>query len=324
MTSAVLVLAFNRPDLLTSVLERVAIANPASVHVVVDGPRMDNQEDQAACEANRQVVKRFNSQLTIKTRFREENFGCKASVSEGITWFLKDVGEGIILEDDCLPSPSFFPFCDRFLRAYRESPDVGMLVGTHYKPERIQGPEKVFWSRYGLVWGWATWERAWAKYDADMADWGTLRQTEWLLGKVNGHRDAEFFWRRAFDNCRFNGLDSWAWPWMYSLWRNDSLSLHSNRNLVLNVGFVPGATHTRQPVESYRESRLQELDVTLLEEPAPGVDKREDRWMDLHHFQTMKAWNPIRRRLWNPMKLVAKRVLPTAFTDRLRRGREVK
>lgn len=320
MTPAVLVLAFNRPDLLDSVLQRVASANPRSVHVVVDGPRVGNARDVEACEASRQIAGRFDSHLTMKTRFRDSNLGCKNSVADGISWFLNDVGEGIILEDDCLPSPSFFPFCDRFLETYREDPDVGMIAGTHYKPEKIQGPEKVFWSRYGLCWGWATWHRAWAKFDSELADWPTVRETDWLSAKVNGYRDAEFFWRRAFDNCHFSGLDSWAWPWMYSLWRDDLKTLHSNRNLVLNVGFVPEATHTRQPVKSYRASQLQQLQVADLGPPLIGISQQEDRWMDLHHFQTMKEWNPIRRWLWNPAKRSLAKRLPAGCINRLREG----
>jgi len=317
MNRPVLLLVFNRPDHTSELVRRVITSGSRDVYVVADGPR-PGTEDSAKCQEVREIVENSSWNGHLKVLFRDKNLGCKRSVSDGITWFLEQAGEGVILEDDCIPSPSFFSFCDVMLDRYRSDASVGMVAGTHYKPASLQGEEKIFFSRYGLCWGWATWQRAWSHFDGAMLDWPHLRSTPWLAEVVNGHRDAEFFWRSAFDECYFRNLDSWAWPWMYSLWHNELKTLHSNRNLVLNVGFSDEATHTKAPVASYRAAALQEINVDLLKTPCPDICQKEDRWMDIHHFGTRRTWNPVRRKLVLPMRSFLRRNLPERLIRTLR------
>ena len=111
--------------------------------------------------------------------FRDENVGCKLGVSSAITWLFKNEDKGIILEDDCVPSASFFYFCEELLVRYQNDERIGAIAGSSFiKPGFSE--KSYFFSRYPFAWGWATWARAWRHFDIEMKAWPELRRTEFL------------------------------------------------------------------------------------------------------------------------------------------------
>lgn len=180
MRSAVLFLVFNRPDTTRKVFEAIRAAKPQRLYVAADGPRMGSACEAGCCAEVRRIVTDVDWLCDVKFLFREQNLGCKMGPYSGISWFFEHEEEGIIIEDDILPLPSFFPYCDELLERYRDDERVGLISGSNiiYKHYRIQ--DSYFFSQYSLIWGWASWRRAWQTYDIHMHQWPSLKAGSWL------------------------------------------------------------------------------------------------------------------------------------------------
>src|SRR5277367_265131 len=108
----ILFLIFNRPGCTTDTFEAISKIKPKKLYVAADGPRPGKPGENALCEETREIVNKIDWDCDVKTLFRESNLGCKNAVSSAITWFFENEEMGIILEDDCMPAQSFFPFCE--------------------------------------------------------------------------------------------------------------------------------------------------------------------------------------------------------------------
>ena len=175
---------------------------------------------------------------------RDANLGCGRAVSAAITWFFHHVDRGIILEDDCLPDPSFFSFCGELLQRYAEDARVGTVSGTGLIPESLSPANSHFFSKYVGIWGWATWRRWWDKYDYDL---GSMTVEEWTtVVRARSENAVERrYWLHILDLMLQGKIDTWDFQVQFSAWKENSLHVTSSRNLVENLGFRGDATHTR-------------------------------------------------------------------------------
>lgn len=239
----VVFLVFRRPELTARVLARIREARPSRLFVVADGPRRGRAEDAAGCAEVRRVIERGVDWPCELTRdYAPENRGCAARVSSGITAAFAAADEAIILEDDCLPDASFFPFCAELLARHRDDERVAQVAGCCFLAPPA-GPESYFFSRYPHCWGWATWRRAWRHYDHDLAAWRDPATRARVLGAIEDPRERAY-WQDAFDRTAAGRTDSWAYRWTLSCWARGAWSANATANLVTNVGFGAQATHT--------------------------------------------------------------------------------
>jgi len=174
-----LFLVFNRPEPTARVFERIRAMRPATLYVSADGPRAGRDGEYDACRKVREIVKNVDWDCDTKYLFHDSNLGCKKGVSTGITWFFENEAEGIVLEDDCLPDPSFFQFCSELLTRYRDDGRIGLIAGTNYLGES-ECEDDYFFSRHCPIWGWASWRRAWSRYDLAMRDWPEFKRRGFL------------------------------------------------------------------------------------------------------------------------------------------------
>lgn len=260
-TPPILFLLFNRPDLTQRVFERIRQAAPQRLFIAADGPRPGMPTDVELCAQARQVVEWIDWKCEVHTLFRETNLGCKQAVSSAIDWFFEHVEEGIILEDDCVPHPTFFRFCAELLERYRDDERIMVISGDNFQQGRQRTPYSYYFSCYTHIWGWATWRRAWRYYDGDMKHWPELRQTSWLLD-VLGDEVSATYWRNIFDKAHAGKIDSWAYPWISSCWAQNGLTILPEVNLVSNIGFGDAATHTKKG-----DSRIANLPTAAMKFP---------------------------------------------------------
>lgn len=235
---------FNRPDSTARVFQEIARAKPTRLLVVADGPRADRVGEAEKCAAARAIINQVNWKCEVFTNFSDENLGCKQRVSSGIDWIFEQVEEAIILEDDCLPHPTFFRFCQEMLERYRYDSRIGMISGDNFQFGRIHNDASYYFSHYGHIWGWASWRRAWSNYNRDAALWPEFRDGNYLDGLVTGRSEYRY-WFRAFQSVYDGKIDTWDYQWALSLWGQGMLSILPNVNLISNIGFEPTATHTR-------------------------------------------------------------------------------
>lgn len=242
----VLFLIFNRPDLTQQVFSVIRQVKPKHLFIAADGPRIGKSGEQELCIETRELVLgMIDWDCEIKTLFRDENLGCKLAVSGAINWFFDNVEEGIILEDDCVPDISFFPFCEWLLNYHRTNEAIMHIAGNNFLRDKLKIEGSYYLSRYSHIWGWATWKRAWAKYDRDISFWPLIREGDFLNNFFGGNRVMSSYWTENFDITYQGKIDNWDAQWLLTCWYNKGGSIIPRSNLVRNIGFREDATHTK-------------------------------------------------------------------------------
>lgn len=245
MPTPVVFLVFNRPELTARVFARIREARPAKLLVVCDGPRAHVPEDLPKVAAVRRIVEEgADWGCEVLRNYSEENLGCRQRVASGLNWAFSQVEEAIILEDDCLPDPSFFSFCGELLERYRDDERVMHINGTNFIAPHRREKSSYYFSKYVWVWGWATWRRAWRHYDFTMETWN---ERQAALNESLDSRRESAFWKNTFETARkdWQRAATWDFPWIYSCWTRGAHSVVPVRNLIENLGFGSDATHTR-------------------------------------------------------------------------------
>lgn len=244
LKTPVLFLIFNRPETTSQVWGVIKQVQPVELFIASDGPRKDMEGDVEKCQRVRQIVNQIDWDCNVKTLFREENLGCKIAVSSAIDWFFKEVEEGIILEDDCLPHPSFFQFCHELLGRYRYDERIMVISGNNFQLGHNLTPYSYYFSRYNHSWGWATWRRAWKFFDPEMSLWPEIRG-QGLLSSIF-KKQGVIYWTKIFDKVYRGTHDIWDYQWTFACWSQNGLSILPDVNLVTNIGFGSNeATHTK-------------------------------------------------------------------------------
>ncbi len=281
---------FNRPDVTQAVFDEIAKARPATLLVIADGPR--SPEERSLCEEARAIVDGVNWPCNVITEYSEMNMGCKNRISSGLDWVFSQCEEVIILEDDCVPEPSFFPFCEQMLAYYRQDERVAMISGTNYLLDQLNVPESYVFSRYFSIWGWATWKRAWDKYDISLSNWDNLK----AAGQIEAFYSQSFmqdFVTANFDQAHQGKIDTWDIQWTYSCLFNNSLCIVPKANLISNIGAVG---HHSSGEDRNHFKPVFALDTTILRHPGQVFpDQRYDGPFFEQQFQPPSPpWFPIR------------------------------
>lgn len=243
---AVLFLIFNRLDTTKQVFQSIREAKPPRLYISSDGPRSTHPDEDEKVQAVREyVLEKIDWECEVKTLFRDENLGCKHAVESAITWFFDHEEMGIILEDDCLPVPIFFTFCQELLEHYRYDTRIMAISGDNFQPRKSQTTKySYYFSRYPHCWGWATWKRAWFFYDPTMKLWPEFRDGEWMKNAYNSWSEKRYK-RRVFQKVYNNELSSWAYLWEFTCLCQSGLTILPKVNLVSNIGFSQESTHTK-------------------------------------------------------------------------------
>jgi len=239
----ILFLIFNRPETTERVFQKIRVIKPKCLFISADGPRLDKPGEEKRCEQARTIVQKIDWDCNVKTKFSDKNQGCKIGVSSGIDWFFQHVEEGIILEDDCLPDLSFFNFCETLLEYYRNDERVMHIGGVNFQDGKKYGTGSYYFSSLNHVWGWATWQRAWKKYDINMKSYPQYLHEGKLLQLLTDAAMCKY-WKKNFDLVFEQRKDTWDYQWQYASFFYRGLAVIPNENLVSNIGFDDNATHT--------------------------------------------------------------------------------
>jgi len=237
LKTPVLFLTFNRFENTKKVFAEIKKAKPKKLFIAADGPR--NSEEKEKTDAVRKyILKNINWKCGVKTLFREKNLGCKYAVSGAIDWFFKNVEQGIILEDDCLPNQSFFRFCEELLERYKNNEKILTITGYNYL-ETSDLKESYYFSRYFECWGWATWKNKWKLYDIKMKNYNSKKSIFFNYLEKLLHN-------KKFRNNFENKTNSWALPMFYTHFYYDKFCITPKHSLIQNLGINPESTHTKE------------------------------------------------------------------------------
>ena len=298
LTTPVALIIFNRPDTAARVFNEIAKAKPPKLLVVADGPRHHRVGEAERCRQTRAIIEQVDWPCEVLTNFADTNMGCKMRVSSGIDWIFEMVEEAIILEDDCLPEPTFFRFCEEMLSRYREDDRVSMVSGGNLQFGRQRGSASYYFSRYTHIWGWASWRRAWKHYDRDLTLWPKYRDEGWLETTFSS-KGEQAYWRNSFEAVHNGSLDTWDCSWTFTCLLKGMLQVAPNVNLISNIGFGPEATHT-QVVGIHANMATEPMIFPLIHPDAVLQDCKGDQFIaddQIAPSFAKRQWRRIKRHL---------------------------
>lgn len=296
LETAVVLIIFNRPDTTEKVLEAIAQARPSRLFVIADGPRPGRQREAEKCETARAIIERIDWDCEVIKDYSPVNMGLQRRITSGLDKVFQAVNEAIILEDDCLTEPTFFRYCHDLLVRYRDEKQVMMIGGNNFQFGRQRSGDSYYFSRYFHIWGWATWRRAWQQFDRAMSDWPVRRDQGWLEGCPWLNSRAVKYWQRIFQLTYDNQIDSWAYRWLYTGWKQDGLAVTPQHNLVSNIGFGSNATHTRGGVNFLANMPIIPLTLPLRHPPMISPNIAADRFTQ-DKLYSLSQWEKVRRRV---------------------------
>lgn len=265
LKTPILFLVFNRPAETARVFEAIREQRPRRLFVAADGARPDRAGEDKLARETRAIASKVDWPCEVKTLFRDTNLGCGRAVSGAITWFFEQVEEGIILEDDCLPHPDFFPYCETLLARYRHELRIATIAGTHFLPTTLPHEHSHYVSKYFQMWGWATWRRTWELYDFDLSKLSPEGCSE-LLQVIHPIAVECKYWTQIYNALKAGAIDTWDFQVFFSSWRTGANHVMPGRNLISNIGYGPEATHTNF-ASSMADILTQPL--TVCSEPVP-------------------------------------------------------
>lgn len=248
LDTPVLLLIFNRPQCTFRVFDEIRRARPKQLFIAADGPRV-GRNDEAECASARGIISHIDWDCDLKTFFSENNRGCGKGPVTGITWFFDHVEQGIVLEDDCLPAPAFFPFCETLLDHFRDDTRVMEIGGANLiEPECRSDEHSYYFSEHNHTWGWATWRRAWRLYDYEMSGAGESAVRRYFYNTFNSDLEREYF-LKIFSKTYYKNesITWWDYQWEFARRMNGGLSIVPRSNLIVNLGLGKHATHTLDP-----------------------------------------------------------------------------
>lgn len=251
INTPVLLIGFNRPDTLQQVFESVRKVQPSVLYVAIDGPR--NEQDSKSCEACRTIVSKVDWPCEVHTCFRTKNLGCGYGPAEAITWAFENEDRLIILEDDVVPSQSFFSFCEEMLEKYKNDTRVNMISGrSHNQGSKYFRNRNYIFTHYAHSFGWATWKRCWKHFDIKMKDFPEFQKIGGANNVLLSEEEGSYFnkwFEKMYNNINQECTHSWDGQWFYARIKMGALGIVPSRNLVLNIGVF--GTHSNGHLSSH-------------------------------------------------------------------------
>lgn len=298
----VLLIVFNRPDTTQLVFEAIREAKPKKLYVSADAPRQGNEVDIVNCNKTKAIVKNVDWDCDVHYQFHEKNLGCGPGPASAISWIFQHEDRAIILEDDCVPAISFFPYCNELLERYKDDNRIWIISGNNYNEERKVGDYSYFISRYGHSWGWATWRRAWNHFDHQMTHFDKFLEQNQIFNAYSDKKQAKYFLKKYYQIYSNTQTLSHIWDFQFgfAIISNGGLSIVPAKNLVTNIGYI--GTH------SSNKTRFHGRSV----DPDFKIEKHPDfilpsSYYDEYHFK--KHWKKMGQN--SILKRIIRKVIKT-------------
>ncbi|MBR8831081.1 MAG: hypothetical protein N5P05_003788 [Chroococcopsis gigantea SAG 12.99] len=270
----IVIIAYNRPHLLQQVLSIVRQVQPTQLFLVVDGHK--SHTDNEKCQEVRYLLSNIDWPCDVRRDYSEENQGCGYRIASGLDRVFQQVDKAIILEDDCLPHPTFFPFCQTLLTHYEHEDNITQICGTNRLLQWKNKEQSYLFARYGSAWGWATWRRSWQKYGGHSRLWsdpGVREKIERVIGQPQQY---DYFCQR-YRQAEASPRLIWDYQWSLVQLAGAGRSIIPTVNLVKNLGFNADATHTHRFCLSNLIQDFQPMTFPLRGPVSSDYDDEYDR-----------------------------------------------
>jgi len=293
LNTPIIFIFWKRPEITSRVLEKIRAVKPRELFLVADGGR-DEQEQALVAKTRQLVEKAIDWECQVYKNYSEINLGCRTRVSSGIDWAFRQIERAIILEDDCLPYPDFFYFCEELLEKYKDEKKIMHIGGTNTevgnKNFRIE--ESYYFSQIAQIWGWATWRRAWQKYDVDVKNWPAIKGSKhW--NKILPDFAVREYWTNLMEEMYQNKnprKNTWDAQWFYTVLTNEGLAITPKTNLITNIGFGEAGTHALNNKDEKANLAVGELTFPLEHPEKIEINKQADNYNWKFVFRINNTW----------------------------------
>lgn len=305
LETPVALIIFRRPDFAARVIAEIAKVKPRKLLIIADGPSPSRLGEAEKCAAARAVIDRdVNWDCEVLKFYSDVNLGVETWLAKGMNWVFEQCEEAIILEDDDVPHPSFFPFCAEMLERYRNDERVMLVNGTSLQLGRSVTPHSYYFSRYFHCWGFASWRRAWKHYDVKIAGWPALRQTQWLSDIFAGNEPEAAYFADTFDRMLAGKIPTWDYQVSFMMWANSGLAISPDVNLISNIGHGEGiGLYSQDPNIPFAFLPLKEMQFPLRHPPHVLRDLQADRYEYQNNIEPVLKLRgkplPLKQRLRN-------------------------
>ena len=275
----VLILGFRRPANIAKIIDAIRPNSPKIIFFAVDGPRPGKTEDETLVLQTQKAIENIDWECEVRVRFRDQNLGIRKAVPDAVSWALESSSEVIVIEDDAIPGPDLLEFMRNQLEKFREDTRVAHVSGYNLVPdeELSNTSDLIRLSIYPESYLWGTWAESWKMYKDDIDDYGSI------VRNMSFNRVEEIVWRINFRMAQKDLIQSWAYRWIASMWRENKVCISPNVNLTTYVGSQDG-THTR------RKSRVVEIEVATtaaqIESTSAVSDSKADKWISQSVFHS--------------------------------------
>jgi len=285
----VLLAVYSRADTAEKVLDAISVVKPTRLFIASNAPNSLKPGDEEKVAAVRSMIERkLNWPCKIERLYRTEHLGAGESLSSSMIWFFKEVEEGIVLEDDTLPDPSFFNYCRELLNYYRNDPDVFLISGNNFQNGKQRGDGSYYFSTYAGTWGYASWKRAWEGYDFSLKSMNK-DLFEKILDEQFSNEGEKNTWRTTYENFRAGKYDTWDFQFCFDRWRRKGKGIAPNVNLITNIGFGNNATHCVNPDDPAANLPLGSINK-IIHPSSKNICDEADRYQYKKYFKTETTW----------------------------------
>lgn len=234
----VLIIGFNRPEIIRQTFEYVKNAQPEKLYVAIDAARKNYDGEDRLVSQVKTIVENVDWECEAHYMYNENNKGAEITVSSAVTWALKNEKYVIVLEDDIIAPQSFFSFAQEMLFKYEKTKNVYMISSYQITPIKMPNDEDYLFCIFGHTLGWATWRRAWDRFDLNINDFD-----KYLTGIIDVRDNfptkkayQHFLRRTAIMKSKGAGNNTWDRCWSYIRMKEGGLSIVPKVNLSSNIG----------------------------------------------------------------------------------------
>ncbi len=286
----VLLIVFNRVETVKKVLDVIRQIKPPRFYVAADGPRKTVPIDVEKTNIVRDHIRtNIDWKCELRTLFSEANLGCKNGPAKAIQWFFSNEEQGIVLEDDCLPDLSFFPYCQELLERYKYDSRIGLISAFNSHPD-YPAQYSYHLATGGSTWGWASWQRVGKHFNPDNEILKNPMLKNYLINATTDPKETAHICR-ALKKMQSNNDQIWDFSWGTLLKINSQLGIVPAVNLLRNIGADVEATHPLNSKDPLIKIHVGQMNFPLKHPPCIVADRKFSKLIAAQHVEPL--WHRI-------------------------------
>lgn len=280
---AVLLIFFCREQQFEKVFAAVKEARPSRLYLYQDAPRKGREDDVIGCKKCREIAENIDWECEVHRFYQENNVGCDPSEYIAQKWMFETEDMGIILEDDDVPSQSFFPFCKELLEKYKNDTRINMICGMNHEGISQDIEESYFFTRGGSIWGWASWKRVLDTWDGSYSWLDDAEKMKILKKNINSNRRYKLLVKnskkhRATGREHYESINGAACE-LYG-----RVNIVPKYNMICNIGIAKESTHAvsdirllPKKVQKLLYMQTYEIDFPLIHPKEIKLDLKREK-----------------------------------------------